>query len=156
MKYATVSALCEGVAGAIRAKEGSTEKINPQDFVERIENLQVGGGTSEGNIEYLDVSGLSAEERGMISLYLAMYARGVHDDGAGNKSLMVASLAAFANGFGLVDWGQEISAIAIDLSAEVILSGNKMTVSEVFPLVSGGIDLASIPRITKEQFYTLE
>lgn len=44
MKYPTVSALCEGVAGAIRAKEGSTEKINPQDFVQRIENLQVGGG----------------------------------------------------------------------------------------------------------------
>lgn len=44
MKYPTVSALCEGVAGAIRKVEGSTEKINPQDFVQRIENLQVGGG----------------------------------------------------------------------------------------------------------------
>ena len=114
-----------------------------------------GGESGGSNLEYLDVSGLSAEERGMISLYLAMYARGVHDDGAGNKSLLVASLAAFANGFGLVEWGKEISAIAIDLSAEVILAGNKMTVSEVFPLVSGGIDLASIPRITKEQFYDL-
>ena len=31
------------IADAIRAKEGSTEKINPQDFVQRIENLQVGG-----------------------------------------------------------------------------------------------------------------
>ena len=43
MKYPTVSSLCEGVAGAIRRKEGSTEKINPQDFVQRIDNLQVGG-----------------------------------------------------------------------------------------------------------------
>lgn len=60
MKYPTVSALCEGVAGAIRAKEGSTEKINPQDFVQRIENLQVGGGTDGGSIRsswrYFDVS----------------------------------------------------------------------------------------------------
>lgn len=60
MKYKTVSALCEGVAGAIRAKEGSTEKINPQDFVQRIENLQVGGGTDGGGIRsswrYFDVS----------------------------------------------------------------------------------------------------
>lgn len=42
MKYPTVSALCEGVAEAIREKEGSTEKINPQDFAQRIDNLQVG------------------------------------------------------------------------------------------------------------------
>ena len=43
MKYTTVSSLCEGVADAIREKEGSTEKINPQDFAQRIDNLQVGG-----------------------------------------------------------------------------------------------------------------
>jgi hypothetical protein len=47
MKYPTVSALCEGVAGAIRAKEGSTEKINPQDFVDRINALSIGGGGEE-------------------------------------------------------------------------------------------------------------
>ena len=46
MKYKTVSALCEGVAGAIREKEGSTEKINPQDFPDRIKGLEVGGGAS--------------------------------------------------------------------------------------------------------------
>lgn len=44
MKYKTVSALCEGVAGAIREKEGSTALINPQDFVDRIKGLEVGGG----------------------------------------------------------------------------------------------------------------
>lgn len=43
MKYPTVSALCEGVAGAIREKEGSTALINPQDFVDRIKGLEVGG-----------------------------------------------------------------------------------------------------------------
>lgn len=44
MKYPTISALCEGVAGAIREKEGSTALINPQDFVDRIKGLEVGGG----------------------------------------------------------------------------------------------------------------
>jgi hypothetical protein len=44
MKYPTVSALCEGVAGAIREKEESSALINPQDFVERIKGLEVGGG----------------------------------------------------------------------------------------------------------------
>ena len=43
MKYKTVSALCEGIAEAIREKEGSTEKINPQDFADRIKGLEVGG-----------------------------------------------------------------------------------------------------------------
>lgn len=43
MKYPTVSALCEGVAGAIREKDGSTALINPQDFVDRIKGLEVGG-----------------------------------------------------------------------------------------------------------------
>ena len=64
MKYNTVSSLCEGIAESIRRKEGSTEKINPQDFAQRIDNLQVGGGTSESNIEYLDVSGLDVPPRG--------------------------------------------------------------------------------------------
>ena len=44
MKYPTVSSLCEGIAESIRRKEGSTEKINPQDFPARIAALQVGGG----------------------------------------------------------------------------------------------------------------
>lgn len=47
MKYPTVSALCEGVAGAIREKEGSTALINPQDFVDRIKGLEVGGSGSK-------------------------------------------------------------------------------------------------------------
>lgn len=35
------------IADAIRAKEGSTEKINPQDFVDRINTLSIGGGGEE-------------------------------------------------------------------------------------------------------------
>lgn len=44
MKYQTVSALCEGIAEAIKEKEGSSQKINPQDFADRIKALEVGGG----------------------------------------------------------------------------------------------------------------
>ena len=35
----------KGVADAIRRKEGSTDLISPMDFAQRIDNLQVGGGT---------------------------------------------------------------------------------------------------------------
>jgi hypothetical protein len=48
MKYTTVSALCEGVAEAIREKEGSTALINPQDFDDRINALSIGGGEEYG------------------------------------------------------------------------------------------------------------
>lgn len=36
------------IADAIRAKEGSTEKINPQDFVDRIKGMQGGDGEEYG------------------------------------------------------------------------------------------------------------
>jgi hypothetical protein len=55
MKYPTVSALCEGVAGAIREKESSSEKINPQDFVDRIRGIEAGGGASGSKMRYFKV-----------------------------------------------------------------------------------------------------
>jgi hypothetical protein len=60
MKYPTVSALCEGVAGAIRAKEGSTALINPQDFVDRINALSIGGGGEEYGV-YLKILDVPAK-----------------------------------------------------------------------------------------------
>lgn len=53
------------VADAIRAKEGSTGLINPQEFSERIRSIETGGGaSSEGNVYgytgNADVEGLKA------------------------------------------------------------------------------------------------
>ena len=48
------------IADAIRRKEGSTEKINPQDFVERIEALQSGGGGEEYGV-YLKILEVDAK-----------------------------------------------------------------------------------------------
>jgi hypothetical protein len=150
MKYPTVSALCEGVAGAIREKEGSTEKINPQDFVQRIENLQVGGGTSESNIEYLDVSGVSGLDRidiGMYSLALKGLVQGMQMAGIPTNAYFTAQGKA-----------EDMTACMIDFSLEVkrVVDGSivTMTIGELFK--QNGIDFDSLPRITKEQFYTLE
>ena len=55
MKYTTINSLCEAVADAIRSKEGSTELINPQDFVDRINALQIGGGGGEEYGVYLKI-----------------------------------------------------------------------------------------------------
>ena len=72
MKYTTVSSLCEGVAGAIREKEGSTALINPQDFVDRIKGLEVGG-ASGSKMRYLKRTGwLPSAGGGDIATYSAM------------------------------------------------------------------------------------
>jgi hypothetical protein len=55
MKYTTINELCEGIADSIRTKDGSTDKINPQDFPSRIENLSSGGGiTIVDSVDQLD------------------------------------------------------------------------------------------------------
>lgn len=48
------------IANAIRAKEGSTEKINPQDFVQRINTLSIGGGGEEYGV-YLKILEVDAK-----------------------------------------------------------------------------------------------
>lgn len=60
MKYKTVSSLCEGIAESIRRKEGSSEKINPQDFVDRINALSIGGGGEEYGV-YLKILDVNAK-----------------------------------------------------------------------------------------------
>ena len=47
----------KGIADAIRRKEGSSDLISPMDFAQRIDNLQVGGGTDGGDnqIIYLNI-----------------------------------------------------------------------------------------------------
>ena len=148
------------IGNAIRKKEGSTELINPQDFAQRIDNLQVGGGTSESNIEYLDVSGMKALERAMLTLYCAMFARGTLDAGDGNVSLAVCSLTAFTNDKAMLEWSSSIQAIQVDLSQDIIVTGVKKSISDILAEIelqmNMKFDLSSLPRLTKEQFYSLE
>lgn len=49
-QYNTLSDLFAGVAESIREKEGSTALINPQDFPQRIKDLQIGGGGESSEI----------------------------------------------------------------------------------------------------------
>ena len=146
MKYPTVSSLCEGIAGAIREKEGSSEKINPQDFVERIDNLQVGG-ASESNIEYLDVSAFPDEAAKFLSTY-SILCRVSANSG---ESVLTAAITMQNPTAYLIKY------IAIDLSLEMLEGRTKVSIKDA--LIAQGLtqaDLDSIPRITKEQFYTLE
>ena len=48
MKYNSISGLLTAIADEIRAKDGSSELINPQDLPERIAALPLGGGEEYG------------------------------------------------------------------------------------------------------------
>lgn len=167
MKYPTVSALCEGVAGAIRAKEGSTESINPQDFAERIQNLSGDGGTSESNIEYLDVSGIDVPYE--ISMFLGGLAKFTqtkfNSEELAYKGIADACTMMKHGGY---DGILKITALAIptgilDLPIKVTyLPTGQVTdegvTKDVLDAGMGGLvaTVLNCPRITKEQFYTLE
>ena len=111
---------------------------------------KLGGGTSESNIEYLDVSGIEYHEAlPMLSLFMRTKSK------VGNPMIGVmpsAYIYALAGGINAVD----IFAVAIDLSVEVLSTGQfpKMSLGEFMAMME--IDITSIPRITKEQFYSLE
>lgn len=150
------------IANAIRAKEGSTELINPQDFAERIENLQVGGGTSESNIEYLDVSGLGDTNQGLRNALVAVadIVKSKNEDGTfvGACLLGIQLLTGVANN------ATTCVAVAVDLSRHIKGESNEaggafdMSIAEILIMAASVTQeqLDSIPRITKEQFYTLE
>ena len=143
MKYKTVSSLCEGIAESIRRKEGSTEKINPQDFVQRIDNLQVGGGTSESNIEYLDVSGFWDKVQVVIFSTL-IKVNGIIVPTGALAEFALQGNDAFASAV------VSLNQVAIDGALEINLGDGNVPIRNAIE----GYD--SIPRITKEQFYSLE
>lgn len=144
------------IANAIRAKEGSTEKINPQDFVQRIENLQVGGGTSESSIEYLDVSGVEGYMKNAL-LYYSVLAKIQGDSVAYGVQIQPSGFLLAASGMTSL-----VTAVAIDLVIPITKYASEESGVEKQELTTLDADsgfmemLDAIPRITKEQFYTLE
>lgn len=133
------------VADAIREKKGTTEKINPQNFAQEIANLSSVEDTS--NIEYLDISGL---------------------DPLSKPSLLVVSLlgkipeikAITPMGAILAespDSLADVTEVAILLQEKIINLDHDIPLSSIEQfLTKAGIDLNTIPRITKEEFYNLE
>jgi hypothetical protein len=148
MKYPTVSALCEGVAGAIRAKEGSTEKINPQDFPQRIENLQVGGGTSEDKWRYFDCKQVPIESR--VEILAELESMIIKAQSISYNTIMSSAKVSY------IEDASAIVAFGADMSIETNVSGEFTTLGKLYEMVTDMLAQAGIIEITKEQFYTLE
>lgn len=158
MKYPTVSALCEGVAGAIRAKEGSTEKINPQDFVQRIENLQVGGGTSEDKWRYFDISAIDTSIQDakdfVQNTLLALWTICILKEGGMYIPCTSATALTYVQ-----ESNSKVYRVGFDGAQKMLnfMTGEVMSCEEIYnTMVAAQIANWGGVEITKEQFYTLE
>lgn len=147
MKYKTVSALCEGIADAIRKKEGSSALINPQDFADRIEALEVGGGGSK--MRYFKVvSPLPSAGGGDQAVYSQMSQLTRCED---NGKVFINSGC-----YDTVLRGKNVVAYGVDLSLRVnpTFDGEEwMTLEE--DLAGTYDDPSYFEEITEEQFYDL-
>lgn len=146
------------VADAIRAKKGTTDLINPQDFATEISAISGGGsgesgGSGEGggsNIEYLDITNVSGEQRTILSNY-AQAVKAESEDGIKGVGL---TLSAMKLSF---DSSLQVKAVAIEESVTVkaIVQGQGSTITLRDLVASMGVDIDTVPHITKEQFYDL-
>lgn len=99
-----------------------------------------GGGAS---YEYFDITQLDEMSKEVMSL-LSFFVKGEIG------GVLVIMPAAYADAIRL-----NISAAAIDLSATMYDNTRKEYVEMRVVFADMGVDLASLPRLTKEQFYTL-
>lgn len=145
------------VADAIRRKEGSSDLISPMDFAQRIDNLQVGGGTDDlSDWEYYDCSS-STDDMSLYAAYLsARLKKADVRDGVISNIEIGCVFFAYASS----DYDKYI-AIAVDFSQPCIDASGTRTLREQIALYPNS-ELAQIvgmlqllPRITKEQFYDL-
>ena len=146
MKYRTVSALCEGIAGAIREKEGSTALINPQDFPDRIEALEVGGASGSKMRYFKVVSPLPSAGGGSYAIYSQMkqVTRCEY-----NGEVSIASGCYDSDVLGKTP-------VAYGLNLDMKVTGFSGEITTVGELLAGNYDDPSyFEEITEEQFYDL-
>lgn len=149
MKYPTVSALCEGVAEAIREKEGSTALINPQDFVERIKGLE-GGGASGSKMRYFKVVGrLPSAGEGDKAIYSLM-SQLTRCEGDGKVFIHSGCFNSEVRGMRPIAYGVDLSTKLVDTR------GDSVVIETLGESIASHIaDRTYFEEITEEQFYDL-
>ena len=150
----TLNEVMTQTADAIREKTGKTELIAPINFAEEIKSISAGGGESggENTYEYIELTRPEGWEGddffGSVVTPLLSYAALSVKANYGGSIVMMSAYA-----IGMFIQESEPIAIAYDPNMLVYLGemGYKK-VSEVFQMFG----LPELPRLTKEQFYTLE
>lgn len=146
MKYPTVRALCEGVAGAIREKEGSSALINPQDFVDRIKGLEVGGASGSKMRYFKVVSPLPSAGGGNMAVYSQM-SQLTRCEEDGKVYINSGCYDTNIRGRGAIAYGLNLDVKVTGFSGEITTVGESL---------AGMYDNPDyFEEITEEQFYDL-
>lgn len=143
------------VADAIREKKGTTDLINPQDFSAEIKSIEGGGGSGEGEgstIEYLDVSEVSGDTMVYLS-WFGLAASGNVISMPGGNATPVCGMPMYYYQQSKPE-GEFPKYIAIDVQWKMKMQGQEVTTGEML-LTMLGDKYSNLPRITKEQFYSL-
>jgi hypothetical protein len=145
-------------ADAIREKTGKSELIKPIDFAEEIKGITAGGGDGEsGDWEYYDCN---IEDFKGVPLYLypnPLIKTAQVTDGV----LSLIRIGSYIFSHNSAD-GDRYIAIAIDYSQRYVVDNDIKTLREWVTLRPNSemaqivAPLQSLPRITKEEFYSLE
>lgn len=151
------------VANAIRLKKGTSDLINPQDFSDEIASIEGGGsGGGDSSIEYLDLSGVDYMIDGQIPLksFVALMGYTMKFVNPNNDVLIIACCSSLFSSFSATAI-QSLDYRAVEINFNGIYGGNPSTgittTNDI--LLQSGVpqsELDSIPRLTKEQFYSLE
>lgn len=136
------------IADAIREKEGSTDAINPQDFVDRIKGLEVGGGSGSKWRYFKFVDRLPSAGGGDQAVYSQMSQLTRCEDN-GKVFINSGCYDTVLRGKGAVAYGVDLS-----LRVNPTFDGDEwMTLEE--GLGSSIFDRDYFEEITEEQFYDL-
>lgn len=154
-KTDNVKDFCKDIADSIRAKKGTSDLINPQDFSKEIMSIEGGGGSggSGNTIEYRDVRGLGSVYRLNLVDYIAVMVR-LERDG-----VIMTIGAKQASGFSNMLGSDAIAAISTDLNAKFITSSsegvNIDTTKDILINHKWWEEYNSCPIITEEEFYNI-
>lgn len=134
------------IADAIRAKEGSTELINPQDFADRIKGLEVGGASGSKMRYFKVVSRLPSAGGGDMAIYSQMSQLTRCEE---NGKVSIASGCFDSDVLGKTP-------IAYGLNLDMKVTGFSGEITTVGDLLTGEYDDPYyFEEITEEQFYDL-
>lgn len=146
----------KGVADAIREKKGTTDLINPQDFSAEIKSIESGGGSGEGdsNIEYF---AYNKEVSTLIEC--AAFAQYIKAEVEGQTTFVTPFSMAMAEM--MAASRAEVVAFGIDFNDRMVMKQGDMLQEYTIldSIMQNGVsreEIESLPRITKEEFYSLD
>lgn len=129
--------------GLLEQKREAPRRLTHRTLCNALKICKLGGGTSESSIEYLDVSGEVSKQQ-VVLLSTLIKIEGQILPTAVLVEIAIRGIDALRP---MID---SINQIAVNSALEVNMGDGNVPISSLME----GYD--SIPRITKEQFYTLE